>query len=100
MEVSKQSDSNTTEQFYPDQNGEKEHSNTSMSDAEEIESGELPEIKNQIRAVDLDDMIDRLINYEHYSKDRSLEEKRGFKYILTEVEIMQLIATASRVFKL
>ena len=61
----------------------------------------MPEVKNQIRAVDLDGMIERLIHYDHHGKDRSLEEKRvdGVEYILTELEIMQLIATASRVFK-
>ena len=59
--------------FYPDQNGDKDNSNTSMSDADDL--GDLPPVKQQIRAVDLDDIIERLIHYdEHHGKDRSLEE--------------------------
>ena len=71
-----------------------------MSNDEEFDDGEVPQTPNQIRARDLDEIIDRLVNHEQYSKDRSLEEKRGgTDYILSELEIMQLITTASRVFR-
>lgn len=71
-----------------------------MSNDEDFDDGEVPQTPNQIRARDLDEIIDRLVNHEQYSKDRSLEERRGgTDYILSELEIMQLISTASRVFR-
>lgn len=73
------------------------------SDNEEVEGYSTP-VENSILASELDDIIDRLINYDKYTgytigEERSLSSDQQLPYILKEKEIRQLISTSERVFK-